>query len=138
MPRELRFEATYAHPPEKVWRAITHSDAIARWLMPNDFAPVVGHRFQFRSKPMGGWDGVVNSEVLELDPPKRLAFTWTSNMLFHTVVAFDLEPTSDGGTRLRLVHSGFKGVKEQMISYILGSGWKGIVRDGIAKVAATL
>jgi len=43
MKRDLRFEAVYDHPIERVWRAITDSQAIAQWLMKNDFEPRVGH-----------------------------------------------------------------------------------------------
>ena len=46
---ELLFEVTYPHSPERVWRALTDPKALAAWLMPNDFAPVVGHRFTFRA-----------------------------------------------------------------------------------------
>jgi uncharacterized protein YndB with AHSA1/START domain len=62
--RDLHFEMYYPHAPEKVWRALTDRRAIERWLMPNDFELRVGHRFRFVSKPMGGWDGIVNCEVL--------------------------------------------------------------------------
>jgi uncharacterized protein YndB with AHSA1/START domain len=126
----------YPHSPEKVWRALTEPQAIGAWLMPNDFAARVGHRFQFRGKPQGGWDGIVHCEVLEVDPPKRLVYTWTSNML-DTRVAFTLQ-AEPGGTRLRLDHTGFDGFKAWMVSLILGSGWKGIVSKGIRAVVDKL
>src|SRR5438045_3841323 len=59
-------ETFYSHPPERVWRALTDADAMAAWLMPNDFKPLLGHRFQFRTKPAPGFDGVVNCVVLAL------------------------------------------------------------------------
>jgi uncharacterized protein YndB with AHSA1/START domain len=61
--------ANYPHPVERVWAALTSSDALAVWLMPNDFKPVVGHRFTFRTKPAPGFDGIVHCEVL-LPPPE--------------------------------------------------------------------
>ena len=67
--RDLHFEAVYPHAIEKVWRAITDPDAIGQWLMKNDFQPRVGHRFQFRAPPGKGWDGIVNCEVLTVEPP---------------------------------------------------------------------
>jgi uncharacterized protein YndB with AHSA1/START domain len=136
MARDLVFEETYPHPPEVVWRALTERDALAAWLMENDFAPRLGHRFRFRARPVGGWDGIVESEVLELDPPRRLALLWRSNLL-DTRVTFTLEPAA-GGTRLRLVHSGFQGVRGALLRYVLGSGWKGMVRTAIPGVAAKL
>jgi uncharacterized protein YndB with AHSA1/START domain len=57
---ELRLEATYPHPPERVWQAITDPRALEAWLMPNDFRPVVGHTFTFRTDPAPGFDGIVH------------------------------------------------------------------------------
>ncbi len=65
MSRGLHFEFIYKHSPQRVWRALTDSAAIARWLMPNDFQPVVGHKFQLRTKPRPGFDGIVKCEVLD-------------------------------------------------------------------------
>ena len=136
MTRDLHFEAVYPHPIEKVWRAITDPRAIAEWLMENDFAPTVGHRFQFRAPPQPGWDGVVNCEVLAVEPPHRLAYSWRGGGI-DTVLTITLEPTA-AGTRLQLAHTGFRGARGLMVSMILGSGWKGIVRDGIPKVLDTM
>ena len=60
------------HTPEKVWRALTRGPLIEEWLMKNDFRPVVGHKFNFRAKPMPQWNGVVDCEVLIVEPNKRL------------------------------------------------------------------
>ncbi len=63
-------------PPPAVWRALTEPALLARWLMENDIRPEVGHRFTFRAPPVAGWDGVVHCEVLEVDAPRRLRYTW--------------------------------------------------------------
>ncbi len=136
MQRALKFEVTYPHPPSKVWRVLTTREHLARWLMENDFAPEVGRRFQFRSRPVGGWDGVVHGEVLELEPERRLVLAWKSNVI-DTKVTFLLEPVS-GGTRLVLTHTGFKGLKPVMTSFILGMGWKGHILQAIPKLITTL
>ena len=133
MKRDLHFEETYPFPPERVWRALTDSAAIGDWLMPNDFKPVVGHKFQFRAKPQPGWDGIVTCEVIEVEPPRSLAYTWTSNAGLDTVVRYTLVPVA-GGTRLTLDHTGFRGAKALMISFMMGSGWKGIVHKHIRAV----
>jgi uncharacterized protein YndB with AHSA1/START domain len=119
---DLRFEEDYPYPPARVWRALTTSEAIADWLMPNDFQPRIGHRFQMRTKPAPGFDGIVRCEVTVLDPPRQLAFTWAGGGM-NTLVTFTLEPI-DTGTRLTLVHSGFSGLRGWMVSRILGSGWR--------------
>jgi uncharacterized protein YndB with AHSA1/START domain len=122
MKRDLRFEEHYPYPPGRVWEAISDSAAMADWLMPNDFQPRLGHRFQFRTKPAPGFDGIVNCEVITLDPPRRLAYTWKGGGI-DTVVTFTLEPTRDG-TKLVLEHTGFRGARATMVSFILGRGWR--------------
>lgn len=60
--RTLVVERVMPHPPEKVRRALTQAPLIEPWLMQNDFQPVVGHRFNLRSKPMPHWNGVVDCD----------------------------------------------------------------------------
>lgn len=103
--RTLVIERVFPHPPEKLWRALTETPLIAQWLMKNDFEPAVGRKFQFRSEPVKGWDGVIDCEVLILDPLRRLSYSW-STMGLGTVVLFTLTP-AEGGTHVRLEHSGF-------------------------------
>lgn len=122
MNRHLHFEIVYPHPPEKVWRALTDPVAIAEWLMPNDFEPRVGHKFQFRTHAAPGFDGIIDSEVLEVDPPRRLVYTWSSGKL-NTRVIWTLQVTPDG-TRLILDHTGFEGLQGWMLSKVLGQGWR--------------
>jgi uncharacterized protein YndB with AHSA1/START domain len=137
MKRDLKFQVEYDHPIERVWQAITSREAIAQWLMQNDFEPRVGHKFQFRTKPQGGWDGIVHCEVLECEPPRRLAYTWKSNML-DTVLRITLEPLGANRTRLILEHQGFRGMKAVLLSFLLGSGWGRILRQAIPAVMARM
>jgi uncharacterized protein YndB with AHSA1/START domain len=104
--------------------------------MPNDFEPRVGHKFKFRAKPGGGWDGIANCEVLEVDEPRRLSYSWT-NSFIDTVLTFTLEPTAEG-TRLYLTQTGFEGVKAVMVSLIMGSGWKSMLRKSLPAVLAKI
>jgi uncharacterized protein YndB with AHSA1/START domain len=108
--RTLVIERTLAHPPEKVWRALTERELLARWVMPNDFEPVAGRRFALRAEPSPHWNGVVQCEVLALDPPRRLAMRWGDGTPegghVATTVVWTLTP-AEGGTRLRLEQSGF-------------------------------
>jgi uncharacterized protein YndB with AHSA1/START domain len=122
MKRDLHFEIDYPHPPEKVWQALTDPVAIAEWLMPNNFEPRVGHRFTFRTNPAPGFDGIIDSEVLEIDPPKRLVYTWGNGKL-NTCVSWTLQVTADG-TRLILDHTGFDGLRGWMLSNLIGQGWR--------------
>lgn len=111
----------YPHPRERVWAALTDPTALGLWLMPNDFEPRVGHEFTLHAKPGAGWDGTVHCEVLELDPPTHMAWSWRAGPL-DTVVRFDLEAV-EGGTRLRFTQTGFTGLQGNLTRLILGFGF---------------
>ena len=96
MRRRLTIERVYPHPRERVWRALTTSDAIAGWLMKNDFEPRVGHAFTLHTEPGPGFDGIVHCTVQELREPERMSWTWKGGPL-DTVVTFAL---SDEGRSL--------------------------------------
>lgn len=80
--RAVVVEREIAHPPEKLWRALTQPYLISEWLMKTDFAPVVGHDFTLR----GDW-GSVDCRVLTVDPGRTLTYTWDHA---HDDPAFDL------------------------------------------------
>lgn len=104
--RSLVIEKELPHPLEKVWRALTQGSLIKEWLMDNDFQPVVGHRFSFRSTPMPNWNGVIDGEVLVVEPNKKLSYSWGS-MGLESVVVWTLVAT-EGGTLVRFEQSGFR------------------------------
>ncbi|HEX3572928.1 MAG TPA: SRPBCC domain-containing protein [Acidobacteriaceae bacterium] len=109
--RSLVIERELPHSPEKIWRALTEGPLIKEWLMDNDLQPSVGHRFSFRSKPVPNWNGVIDSEVLVVEPNRKLSYRWNSLGL-ESVVTWTLTPT-DAGTHLRMEHSGFRPDQEQ-------------------------
>jgi uncharacterized protein YndB with AHSA1/START domain len=79
-------------------------------MMNNDFEPVVGRKFQFRAEPLPNWNGVVDCEVLVVDPPQRLSYNWGvggSETGLQWVVLWTLTP-ADGGTHVRMEQSGFR------------------------------
>ena len=102
----LIMEKEFAHPPEKLWRALTQPHLIEEWLMKNDFKPAVGHRFSLRMDPQPNWNGVVDCQVLVVEPNKALSYAWGALGL-ESVVTFTLTPTSTG-THLRMEQSGFR------------------------------
>ena len=93
-------ERELPYAPEKIWRALTEPDPLERWLMKNDFKPVVNHRFQFRAD----W-GTVDCRVLAVEPRKTLSYTWAAYGL-ESVVTWTLTPAGTG-THLRMEQSGF-------------------------------
>jgi uncharacterized protein YndB with AHSA1/START domain len=108
--RSVVIEREMPHPPEKIWRALTEGSLIKEWLMDNDFQPVVGHRFKFRSTPVPNWDGIIDSEVLIVEPNKKLSYSWGTMGMENSVV-WTLVPTS-GGTLVRMEQSGFRPEQE--------------------------
>jgi uncharacterized protein YndB with AHSA1/START domain len=101
-------ERDFSCPPEKLWRALTQPHLIEEWLMKNDFEPTVGHHFNLR----GDWGGVLDCEVLAIEPNKTLAYSWNfvhddAAYNLKSVVTFTLTPTSRG-THLRMEQSGFR------------------------------
>ncbi|MEB3179036.1 MAG: SRPBCC domain-containing protein [Nostocaceae cyanobacterium] len=104
MLRDLKMDVFYPHPPQRVWRAITNSKAMAAWLMENDFQPRVGHKFRFQYSTLPGLEGWIECEVIELDEPRRLSFTWRDSLMSKpSIVVWKLAPV-DGGTRVQLQH----------------------------------
>jgi uncharacterized protein YndB with AHSA1/START domain len=107
--KTIQREILIPQPREQVWRALTESTALAEWMFPNDFEPRVGHHFTFQvpPNPKVGFDGIIlRCEVLECEPPSRLAFSWSAGGLEDTRVDFRLEPEGEG-TRLLFEHAGF-------------------------------
>ncbi len=95
----------YPHSLQKVWAALTESNALSQWLLPNTFELRVGHRFTFREETFrkhDGWNGIVECEVIEVELLHRLAYTWSAHPgLPEMLISFTLEPVA-GGTLLRL------------------------------------
>ena len=111
--RSVVIEREFAFPPDKLWRALTQPHLMEAWLMKNDFAPVVGHRFNLR----GDWGGVLDCEVLTLEPNRVLAYRWDfahddPAYDLKSVVTFTLTPTP-AGTHLRVEQVGFRPEQKQ-------------------------
>jgi uncharacterized protein YndB with AHSA1/START domain len=104
--RSVVVEREIAHPPEKIWRALTQPHLIQEWLMKNDFMPVVGHDFKLSAD----W-GAVECRVTAVEPHKTLAYTWGAYGL-ESVVTWTLTPTSTG-THLRMEQAGFRPNQQQ-------------------------
>jgi len=138
--RSVIVERTMPHAPEKIWRALTQPVLVSEWLMQTDIEPTVGHRFNFRAEPQGGWNGVTDCEILEAAPPARLVYSWCSSGDqakdgVKTVVTWTLTP-SDGGTHVRMEQSGFRPQDEPFFQGA-GYGWQKMVA-GLERVAGEL
>ena len=132
--REILLEQEYPHPPAKVWSVLTNREALARWLMPSDFTPEVGHSFTMTTAPRPGFDGVIRCQVLELEAPRRMRWAWAAGPMRSTVT-FELSPTA-AGTRLRLRHDGFHGIGALVPWLVMRHGWGKKLRVKIAELLA--
>jgi uncharacterized protein YndB with AHSA1/START domain len=132
--RSVVIEREMPHPPEKIWRALTHGELIKEWLMENDFQPAVGHKFTLRATPAPNWSGIIECEVLAVEPNARLSYSW-GTMGMVTVVTWTLTPTA-GGTHLRMEQSGFG--PDQEANYKGATyGWRKFIGN-LEKVVAGL
>jgi uncharacterized protein YndB with AHSA1/START domain len=124
--KSIKREVVLPHPPERVWRALTEPRILAIWMMETTLekTPRVGDRFQFRTKPAPGFDGIIECQFLEVDVGRRLVFSWASGKAkkHPTTVSWTLAPIA-GGTRLSLEHSGFAGLLGFFMRSMMAGGW---------------
>jgi uncharacterized protein YndB with AHSA1/START domain len=129
-PRVFEVDQFYPHPPQRVWRALTTPELMARWLMePAGFAPVVGTRFTFRTQPMPGvgFSGEIACEVLEVVDGEKLTISWADARTGQPAgwrVSWTLHAEGKG-TRVILRHSGFDPEDESQrhARTVMGEGW---------------
>jgi uncharacterized protein YndB with AHSA1/START domain len=127
--RSVVVEREIAHPPEKIWRALTQPHLISEWLMQNDFQPTMGHQFTLS----GDW-GSVECRVQTLEPNRTLAYSWDAFGL-ESVVTWTLTPTAKG-THLRMEQAGFRADQDQFFEGAQGS-WPQFV-SALEEVVAKL
>jgi uncharacterized protein YndB with AHSA1/START domain len=129
-PRVIEIDQFYPHPPQRVWRALTTPELMARWLMePSGFEPVAGTRFRFHGQPMPSVDfsGEIACEVIDVVDGEQLTISWAdahSDQPARWIVSWTLHPEGTG-TRVILRHSGFDpdDAAQQRSRTIMGSGW---------------
>ncbi len=129
MTKSIHHNFFFPHPPETVWEYLTKPELISQWLMENDFQPVVGYDFQFKtsSMPKLDFDGIVYCKVLEIVPFKKLSYSWKTGpgngkIAINSVVVWTLN-SKDKGTELQLGHTGFKEMEGFNMYSALNEGW---------------
>jgi uncharacterized protein YndB with AHSA1/START domain len=136
MKHEIKNEWIYAQAPNEVWEYLTQAELIALWLMPNNFKPIQGYEFQFRSKPIPSLDldGIFHCKVLEIIPFQKLIYTWTGgpgdgDITLDTRVEWTLEKHSKG-TKLLLTQTGFNEANISIFN-AMTNGWNANVQKMI-------
>jgi uncharacterized protein YndB with AHSA1/START domain len=128
-------------PVERVWQVMTGEGLVEEWLGCLGYKAEIGEVFymqQDREKhARGDPDGATHCELLALEPPRRMAFSWYVPGTPKTQVTITLTP-SGAGTRAELRHEGwdqFDGVQLQAIRDALAGGWTSFVLPGLKRVA---
>src|SRR5882757_4587374 len=129
MTKSINHQLFFPHPPQTVWEYLTKPELMEQWLMKNDFQPIVGLDFQFRTNPYPSldFDGIVYCKVLEIIPFKKLSYLWKcgpgdGKITIDSVVVWTLQP-KDKGTDLFLEHSGFSEMENFTMYNALTDGW---------------
>jgi uncharacterized protein YndB with AHSA1/START domain len=145
MTRSLEHEVEVPHPVEQVWRALTEPTLMGLWIMnfdqdsgemTTDFRPVAGTAYRMDAKRGRGWRGYVVGNVLEAVPNQRLVYTWAHSPYQDANparVEFTLKPTSKG-THIRMVQTGFPGMKGWFVLKGAQMGWKKMLNSGLPAV----
>ena len=129
MEKSINHTWFYNHSPEEIWEYLTKAELIELWLMKNDFQPVVGHQFTFRTNPLPkfDFDGIAYCTVMEIVLFQKLVYSWKGGsgdgvINLDSVVTWTLHP-KDGGTELILAHNGFKETGNIMMYSAMNDGW---------------
>ena len=121
MTRTVALDFQFKSSIDKVWDALTDSDTLTKWVAQNDFKPIVGHKFEFVLNPTQNW--VVSCEVLEVDKPHRLSYTWVGFGGESNTVTWTLKQIADGTVDLHLEQSGISEGADQVYNGAI-YGWQ--------------
>lgn len=126
-PATLTLQRLLPGPIERVWSYLTRSDLRRQWLAAGDMAMEVGAPFELvwrndelsdppGNKPEGfAEEHRMQSTITELDPPRRIAFTWNGS----GDVSIDLEPQGEQ-VLLTLVH---RQLPSRNTMLMVSAGW---------------
>jgi uncharacterized protein YndB with AHSA1/START domain len=140
-PATLRIQRLLPGPIERVWAYLTDSDLRRKWLASGEMDLKVGAPFELvwrnneltnppGSRPDGfGDEHRMQSRITELDPPRRLSFTWGNS----GDVTFELEP-KDHKVLLTVIH---RRLPDRGTMLMVGAGWHMHLDVLVARVSGT-
>lgn len=137
---EFHITQEYPCSAEKLWHALTDPELVPLWTStgrggrPEGFKAEVGNHFRFVGKPVPGWKGIVDCEVLAVERPVMLRHTWKGDEREPSIVTWRIDPTP-GGARLSYDHTGFRGFDGIIMSkFVLGPIRRKMLRMGLPPV----
>ncbi len=107
MSKKIAIELTVRYPVDVVWQALTLPEAVSQWCMETDIKTTVGARFQFRGSPNKFWRGYVDCQILKINPPHLLTFSFQSTDKEDSTVKTYVLTEQNDGTRIQVTHDGF-------------------------------
>jgi uncharacterized protein YndB with AHSA1/START domain len=130
MKRSIAHRVFYPHAPKIVWDYLTKAELMEQWLMKSNFELKLGHDFQFNTGPVPAldFDGIVYCKVLEIEPLKKLTYSWkcgpgNGKITIDSIVYWTLLE-KDNGTELLLENSGFKEANFNVLIFnAMSKGW---------------
>ena len=126
-PATLTIERVLPGPIERVWAYLTQGELRRRWLAAGDMEMKVGAAFELiwhndeltdppGQRPPGFSDEHrMESRITELNPPRRLSFTWSGS----GEVTFALDPKGDE-VLLTVIH---RRIRDRPTMLMIGAGW---------------
>jgi uncharacterized protein YndB with AHSA1/START domain len=110
---QVAVEAQISRPAKEVFTGLIDPQQLERYMADKaTVEPRPGGIYDF------GWGGNGPIKILELEPDRKLTYSWRDQ---DTVVSWTLED-SEGGTRITMVHSGF--AKDRSTDDYTAGWWK--------------
>ncbi len=126
-PATLKIQRLLPGPIERIWAYLTESDLRRQWLAAGQMEMKVGAPFEFvwrndeltippGRRPAGfSKESRMQGRIIELDPPRKIAFTWEGN----GEVSFELEPKGEE-VLLTVIH---RRLPDRKSLLGVGAGW---------------
>jgi len=141
----VRIERHIPAAPHWVYRAWLDPDVIRQWLAPGDLTVARvdvdekrGGRYRVWQQDADAVIGGFECEILELVADQLLRFRWgfagpdmSSGPVFDSVLTITLEPASDGGTHLTLLHEKLDSLAAALpdVARNVGPGWNAVIDE---------
>ena len=122
---EITLSQFYPVSKEKLWDYLTNDELIGLWLMPTEnFLLERGRQFTFKSRPSKYWNGCFINTVMDFEVNSFLSYKCVCEALkLDTVITWKLIDKKEG-TKLSLIHSGFRFFGDFFTRISLTGSWE--------------